>query len=79
MKFMVELLSPCNVLDAIHTSGKILLEGEWVGSLVNVEMPDGRRFIRIYDYNPPLKDALYAYFSSRKGVSECTFSRPFMG
>jgi hypothetical protein len=78
-KFTVELLAPCQVLEAVHTSGKILLDGVWVGSLVNVQMDDGRRFIRIHDYDKPLEAELLAYFGSRKGVSECTFSRPYMG
>lgn len=79
MNFNVELLAPCRVMESIHTSGKILLDGVHVGSLVNVQMDDGRRFIRIFDYDAPLKADLQAYFGSRKGVNELTFSRPLVG
>jgi hypothetical protein len=79
-KFNVKLLGPCNVAEAVHESFTIHnIEGQHVASGLNVELPDGERFIRVFDYNPPLKAALDEYFSSRTRVSEVTFSRPFDG
>ena len=82
-KFNVALLPPAVVVvgnhSATHQAFTILLDNKQVGSGLNVEMPDGRRFIRIFDYDVPLRADLLAYFGSRKGVSECTFSRPYNG
>lgn len=60
-----------------HQAFSILKEGVHVGNLINVIDPDGKRFIRIDNYNKELKDQLDEYYSSRKGVTEVTFSRPF--
>jgi hypothetical protein len=78
-KFNVKLLGPCNVAEAVHESFTIHnIEGQHVASGLNVELA-GKRSIRIFDYNTPLKAELDKYFSSRTRVSEVSFSRPFNG
>lgn len=78
MAFSVEILKSTRVGgESTHTPVRILKDSNHVASAVNVEMDDGRRFIRIFDYDVPLKAELDAYFSSRKGVNEVSFSRPF--
>ena len=79
--FNVKLLDPCRVGgEATHTSFSIHnANGQHVASGVNVEMDDGPRYIRIFDYDVPIKAELNTYFSSRKGVDEVSFSRPYSG
>jgi hypothetical protein len=57
----------------------ILLDGQQIGNGINVDMLDGRKFIRIFDYDVPLKADLLAYFGGRADINELTFSRPFFG
>lgn len=77
-KFQVKLLAACQVAEAVHQSFTIHLDGNHVASGLNVEL-NKKRFIRIFDYDVPLKAKLDEYFSSRKGVNEVTFSRPYEG
>ena len=74
--FDVKLLAPCNVGPAVHQAFSIHLNDNHVASGLNVEL-EGRRMIRIFDYDVPLYDELNAYFSSRTNVEEVSFSRPF--
>ena len=63
--------------EAIHQAFSIHLDDKHVGNGLNVEHHG--RSIRVFDYDVPLKGALEEYFSSRKGVKEVTFSRPYNG
>ena len=78
IKFQVKLLDPCQVAEAVHQAFSIHLGDKHVASGVNVEL-NGQRFIRIFDYDVPLKAQLDEYFSSRKRVNEVSFSRPYSG
>jgi len=79
-KFNIKLMGPCRVLEATHESFTILdANDQHVASGVNVETDKGQRFIRIFDYDVPIKADLNTYFSSRKGVDEVSFSRPYLG
>lgn len=78
-KFNVKLLKPCNVGPAVHQAFSIFTTDDvQVGSGLNVEV-EGKRMIRIFDYDVPYQAELKAYFSSRTMVSEVTFSRPYGG
>ena len=78
-KFNVRLLGPCKVAEATHEAFTIhTTDDQHVASGLNVELA-GKRSIRIFDYDAPLEAELDEYFSSRKNVSEVSFSRPFSG
>ena len=75
--FTVELLKPCRIGDAVHQAFSIHSDDVHVGNGLNVHMDDGRRFIRIFDYDKPIEAELGSYFASRKDVDEVSFSRPY--
>lgn len=67
----------CPLIDGYsHRAFVVTLGDKHVANGVDVTYPDGAIEIRIFDYDPPLKDALYAFFK-RAGVRDVTFSRPF--
>lgn len=76
-KFTAKLQDPCMVGGTHqHTGFLIFLKDRWVANGVNVETPDGRRLITIYDYDKDLKQELFEYYSSRKGNPEVTIKNP---
>ena len=62
-----------------HTAFTIAENGAQVGSGLNVDTPDGRRLIRVFNHDPESESELRAHMLSLANVSEVTFSNPFLG